>query len=201
MTVTTLLLDADGVVQTGANGWLDEVAGLCGVPGKEEAFLQAVFAAERPTLAGRGDFRRALADVLARWSSTSSVAEALKIWHLIEPQPPVLDRVTVLRARGVRVSLATNQQAERAQYMSECLGYQDLFDDLFYSFQLGRMKPDADYFSAVLDRLDQSGSEVLFVDDHPSNVDAARKAGMHAVVYDLASGPAGFHALLADYNL
>jgi putative hydrolase of the HAD superfamily len=199
--ITTVLFDADGVVQTTPADWLDALAALCGIPGSRDAFLDDVFAAEKPALTGQADFRPALADVLERWRSSASLDEAIRVWHRIQPQESVLERVAQLRDSGLRVSLATNQQAERAAHMTGPLGYASVFDDLFFSCEMGHAKPDRRYFAAVLERLAQPGSTVLFVDDHPLNVEAARTAGLQASVYDLRTGVKGLNALLADHGL
>lgn len=199
--VSTVLLDADGVVQTPGAGWIDTLASLSGVPDKADEFLTAVFAAEKPSLIGQSNFEADLAEVLARWQSPACISEALAVWHLIEPQEMVLAQVAELRRQGVRVSLATNQQVSRADFMTDTLGYGVSFDDLFYSCHLGQAKPDVRYFQTILDRLLQPAGEVLFVDDNEPNVLAARAAGMHAEVYDLRTGEAGLRALLADYGL
>lgn len=199
--VTTVLLDADGVVQSTSAGWLDAVGGLCGIPGQQDRFLEDVFAAERPALTGNGDFRSALSKVLDRWNSPASLDEAIGFWNMIQPHPGVLEQATVLRAGGVRVSLATNQQPERAAFMTEALGYAETFDDLFYSCEIGHAKPDQTYFRAVLDRLNQSGAEVLFVDDNEKNVASARGVGLNAEVYDSGTGSEGMRMLLAGYSL
>ncbi len=201
VTITTVLLDADGVVQTTAPGWLDAVAGLSGRPEAHDEFLEEVFAAERPTLTGSGAFRPALAEVLARWQSPASLEEAISVWQMIEPQAAVLEQAARLRQRGVRVCLATNQQPERAEFMTHSLGYRDRFDELFYSCELGYAKPDGAYFGAILERLGQPATEVLFVDDNGGNVDSARTEGLHARLYDLQTGEAGFAALLAEFGL
>jgi len=201
MKISTVLLDADGVVQTTVPGWLDALGSLCGKPASRKAFLQDVFAAERPALIGAESFRPALAEVLARWGAPVEVEEAIRMWQMIEPQKMVLQEASLLRRAGVRVSLATNQQAERAAFMSRTLGYEERFDDLFYSFALGHAKPSGAYFSAVLEALGQPGAEVLFVDDNAANVEAARALGMHARTYDLSSGKEGFRALLAEFGL
>jgi putative hydrolase of the HAD superfamily len=199
--ITTVLFDADGVIQTPAPGWLDRVADLSGHPVHREEFLSAVFAAERPALTGVVDFRLALGSVLERWGSPAVLEEAVSVWHLIEPQKAVLQQIAGLRMSGLRVALATNQQAERAAYMTDVLGYASLFDDLFYSCELGFAKPDPAFFGSALERLQQSGSSVLFVDDHPANVESARKAGLNASVYDLETGPDGLRALLGRHGL
>jgi putative hydrolase of the HAD superfamily len=199
--VKTLLLDADGVVQTTSPGWLERLADLCGVAGGRGDFLRDVFAAEKPALTGEAEFKPALAAVLERWRSPASLEEAIRVWQMIQPQTWILDQVTELRQNGIRVSLATNQQAERAAYMSGTLGYSVQFDDLFFSCELGHAKPQPAYFEAVRDRLDLPGSAVLFVDDHPDNVSAARAMGLRAAVFELDSGPGAFRALMAEHGL
>lgn len=199
--ISTVLLDADGVVQTTIPGWIDAVKALCGIPDRADEFLQAVFAAEQPALTGHCDFQIALAEVLNRWQSPAKIDEALAVWHLIEPEEAILDRVAELRSRGVRVSLATNQQAHRAEFMTRVLGYEHKFDDLFYSCDLGYRKPDVNYFRAITARLGQAGSELLFLDDGEPNVLAARAAGLHAEIYELTSGESALIDLLDGYGL
>jgi putative hydrolase of the HAD superfamily len=196
-----VLLDADGVVQKTGPGWRSSVAALCADPDRAEAFLADVFAAEKPCLTGDGDFRCALDGVLRRWNSEVRLEEALRVWTLIDPDEAVLGVVRRLRARGVRVALATNQQAHRAAFMSEELGYADCFDRLFYSCELGHAKPALGYFRAVLDGLDVTPGRALFVDDHAANVEAARAAGLAAAIFHVDDGIATLERLLREHGL
>jgi len=50
----------------------------------------------------------------------------------------------------------------------------------FPSYQVGRLKPDADYFLHVLEVLDLPPARVLFVDDNRINVEAAARLGLVA---------------------
>jgi hypothetical protein len=109
MKISTVLLDADGVVQTTAPGWLDALGSLCGTPASRKAFLQDVFAAERPALIGAGSFRPALAEVLARWGAPVEVEDAIRIWQMIEPQEDVL-----LEAGRLRRSPTSRLNAPRS---------------------------------------------------------------------------------------
>lgn len=201
MTITTLLLDADGVVQRPPSDWRASLADLCGQPGSEEQFLAEVFAAERPTLNAPVDFAPRLAEVLERWGSPATVDEALAHWERIEPSPAVLSLVGSVRERGVLVGLATNQQQRRARFMTESLGYGEHFDELFFSYRLGHAKPEGAYFEAVLAALGQRPEEVLFVDDHRTNVEAARSVGLAAEVFDLSREVAVLEAHLEAHGL
>lgn len=187
-TIRAVLLDADGVVQRPAAGWLHHVRALCGDPQNVEAFTQDVFDAEAPCLVGKDDFANALADVLQKWSSPASIDDALRVWTMIEPDRDVLQLVSRLRDRGQVVALATNQQAHRAAYMLHELAYAEAFDDVFCSCDLGVAKPDPAYFEACAAQLDLPKRDMLFIDDHERNVDAARAAGLCAEQFHLDDG-------------
>jgi len=199
--IEAVLFDADGVVQSTAPGWRAELAALCGDPGRAEEFLEDLFAAEKPCLTGHGEFSVVISDVLTRWGSTASVTDALRVWEMIEPHEDLLGIVDRLRARGFRVSLATNQQADRARFMAEELRYESRFDDLFFSCRIGHAKPSPMYFERLLGELALEGNQILFVDDHPGNVEAARQSGFNADVYTLDSGVEGMLELLNRFGL
>ena len=98
-------------------------------------------------------FAGPLGEVLAKWKVTTPAAEVLQMWHHVNVDPGVVAAVRELRASGVRCALATNQHPERAAYMRESLGYDEVFDDLFYSCDLGVAKPDPAYFTEAVRRL------------------------------------------------
>jgi HAD superfamily hydrolase (TIGR01509 family) len=54
------------------------------------------------------------------------------------------------------------------------------FSDVFLSHQTGVLKPDKAAFSHVLNNRGVAPEEILFLDDNPGNVSAARKIGMNA---------------------
>jgi putative hydrolase of the HAD superfamily len=54
------------------------------------------------------------------------------------------------------------------------------FDQVFTSFQLGLIKPDAEVFEHVVDALALPPEEILFLDDNQINVDGALAVGLRA---------------------
>lgn len=197
-----VLFDADGVIQQTTPGWRETLAGFTGSDDASvhDSFIAEVFAAEIPAMTGAESFPEALAGVLDRWGIDAAVDDVFKPWTMIDVNPESLTVVRTLRAAGTRCYLATNQTAARAAVMRE-LGYDDVFDGQFYSCELGLAKPDPAYFTAILERLDSDGSEVLFVDDLADNVAGAVTAGLRAEVYTLREGPAALHALLTRHGL
>jgi putative hydrolase of the HAD superfamily len=72
--------------------------------------------------------------------------------------------------------------------MSDTLDYGAVFDEQFYSCDLGVAKPNPAYFTAILERLDRSPQEVLFIDDLEPNTRAAASIGIHAETFVPPSG-------------
>jgi putative hydrolase of the HAD superfamily len=66
------------------------------------------------------------------------------------------------------------------------MGFERLLDGVFFSCDVGWAKPHARYFEAIERRLGRSGHELLFFDDAPENVEAARATGWVAEQVDTA---------------
>ena len=203
--IRTLLLDADGVIQQPSPSWREAWRALLPAARRSdadlEAFRQEVFTAEQPTLEGKADIAIAMTRVLARWGSASRAEDALAAWTLIDTEPRVLDAVAQLRLRGVAVHLATNQQEHRARYMSEQLGYRDLFDREYYSCRIGAKKPSTAYFEHILVDLRCDPRSVLFIDDVAENVAGAQCLGIHAAQHHIEAGYAAFVAVLERFGV
>lgn len=201
MRIEAVLFDADGVIQRRPRGWKDALGEQLGFSGDPGDFLAEVFAAETPALEGRFDFPAALSNLLSRWNCRATLDEALHTWTMIEVASEITDTIRALRQSGVACHLASNQERHKARYMSEVLGYCDLFDNEFYSCRIGLMKPDNAYFHAILNDIDCRPNQVLFVDDLQVNVDSARVVGLHADTFSLETEREGLQQLLGEYGL
>ncbi len=58
--------------------------------------------------------------------------------------------------------------------------FADLFDGTYWSFKIGKRKPDPDPYLYLLEREKITPGETLFVDDSIQNIDAARKLNILA---------------------
>ncbi|MFC1733599.1 HAD family hydrolase [candidate division KSB1 bacterium] len=60
-------------------------------------------------------------------------------------------------------------------------GYEDftgLFEKVYFSFQVGMRKPDAEIFELVIDENQLDPKETLFIDDSFQHIDGAKKCGL-----------------------
>ena len=90
----------------------------------------------------------------------------------------VLADVAALRARGIAVHLATNQEHLRAEWLRE--RFAGLVDGVQYSACLGAKKPDRAFFALAAAAVGVPAEQLVLVDDTAANVAAARAAGWQA---------------------
>jgi putative hydrolase of the HAD superfamily len=193
-----VLFDADGVIQGARSGWMEELTAWGGSRGEE--FLLAIAAADVACLTGN-DFGAAMREVLRQFDISAPLEDVIDRQFWIEVRQPMLDAVRAVRDLGLHCGLATNQQNLRGAYMRSSLGFETIFDEQFYSFELGFAKPEAGYFQAIMDRIGVAPDHVLFIDDHEGNVAGACEIGIHGELFPSDGGVATLTTILARYGV
>ena len=176
--VRAVLFDADGVIQFPASNFEACLQAALGHSQRTvEAFVRDASAAELTTLTGERDFVEVLTPLLEGLGAAGSAQEVAACWCEIEADEAILQMIRRLRRTGWFCAIATNQHRERGSHMARVLGYDALFERSFYSYELGHKKPDAEFFRAILRRVSFLPEEILFIDDHEANVEAAAVCG------------------------
>jgi len=181
--------------------WFYAMTALIGTEDEEQVarFFGDIMTAELPSLAGERPFEGPLGDVLERWNVTTPAGEVLAMWHHVDVDRGVVAAVQELRARAIRCALATNQHPERAAYMRVNLGYDEVFDDLLYSCDLGVAKPHPAYFTEAVRRLGTQPGRTLLLDDNADNIAGAKEAGLLAELFASGGGRGELDRILASY--
>ncbi len=193
-----MLFDADGVIQGTRADWMEELTAWAG--SRTEEFLLAVSAADIACLTG-ADFGAAMREVLRQFEITAPLEDVIDRQFGIEVRQPMVAAVRAVRDLGLRCGLATNQQNLRGAYMRGSLGFEKIFDEQFYSFEIGFAKPEAGYFRTIMDRIDAAPDRVLFIDDHAGNIAGAREVGIHSELFPSDGGVAALTPILARYGI
>jgi putative hydrolase of the HAD superfamily len=193
-----VLFDADGVIQGPREGWLEDLTSWAG--SRAEEFFVAVAAADMACLTGN-DFGAAMRDVLQQFQISARLEDVIDQHFWIEVRKPMLDAVRAVHDLGLCCGLATNQHNLRGAYMRESLGFEEIFDKQFYSFELGFAKPEAGYFQAIMDRIAVAPDRVLFIDDHAGNVAGGSEIGIHSELFPVDGGVAALKPILARYGI
>jgi putative hydrolase of the HAD superfamily len=95
------------------------------------------------------------------------------------PLPGTAELLEKLKDRVTLACLSNNNELHWRR-LSTYPRFLECFPHRFVSFQIGKIKPDADVFTHVLAQLGVPPDEVLFFDDNVECVDMAVRAGMQA---------------------
>lgn len=83
-----------------------------------------------------------------------------------------------------RTALLSNAWPNVRGYIEDEWEIADVFDLIVISAEVGLVKPDPQIYQIALDGLDLPASACVFIDDFQRNVDGARAAGLHALLFE-----------------
>lgn len=130
-----------------------------------------------------------------KYIPNASIEEIRHAWNSVIPDSAIpLYRLEFLQKLSVkyRLFLLSNTDAmhiEKFQHKAGMSFYGDFyqcFEKIYFSFELGLRKPDAEIFNYVIKKHNLSPKRTLFVDDKKENTDAAKAAGLQ--VWNLQVG-------------
>jgi putative hydrolase of the HAD superfamily len=193
--IQAIVSDFGGVLTTSMPGAFARVQEGTGVP--TEAYGEAMahslahdgvhplFALERGEISEADFFarlERGLEATLGR--AVSLDGYAARLMDHLEPNQELFDHFRALRAdRGLRFALCTNNVREWEPLWRAKLPIDDVFDVVVDSAFVGTRKPEPEIYAITLERLGVPAEACVFLDDLEVNVEAARAAGMHGIVY------------------
>lgn len=183
MIVRAALFDADGVVLKRKGYFSDHLAEELGIPLDRIApFFRGAF---RAAQAGKADIREILPPYLADWGWKESLDDFLMRWFLYDAQlePAVMEKVLAMRESGIPCYLVSDQERHRAEFLKTTLALGALFDACFFSYELGYLKHDPQFFREVLRRIDVPARDARYFDDDPQSIDTAAALGIDARFY------------------
>ena len=152
--------------------WLGPAAGA-------EARLNPVHAIERGEIEVP-DFERRLAGALTTTDGRPLHPEGLlrRMFDWFDSAPDMFGLVRRAHEAGIRTALLSNSWGTE-DYPRE--GWDDLFDAVVISGEVGMRKPEPEIFAHALALLGLTAAECVFVDDLRHNVDAAVELGFVGV--------------------
>ncbi len=101
-----------------------------------------------------------------------------------------------LRAQKIPTYIFSNTNEIAIQIVREQYEFFQGFDDYIFSYEHQAMKPESALYEVVEQRSALKGSDLVFIDDKPENIHAAKERGWHGIVQqDSKHTQAGLRAL------
>jgi putative hydrolase of the HAD superfamily len=109
---------------------------------------------------------------------------ALRDYHAdMAAHPRMVETIAGLKAKGYRTALVTNNIKEAGDDWRALVDLDALFDAVVDSCVVGMRKPDPRIFQHALEQMGGVAPEhAVFLDDHPANLEGARRAGLRGIL-------------------
>ncbi|MFH0792335.1 MAG: HAD-IA family hydrolase [bacterium] len=126
----------------------------------------------------------------AKWGLKIEKQEFFNFWFKAEKEAPeIIEMARVVKARGLKLFILSNNFEERAIYCRDHFSFiHDIFDNVYYSWQTGFVKPDPRAFTNLLFVNGLTPEECLYIDNTEENIGVARDIGMNAEIYTDTAG-------------
>ena len=92
----------------------------------------------------------------------------------------LVDYIRTLRGR-YKTALLSNAFSNLREFVQTVWKFDDAFDEIVISAEVGLVKPDALIYRLALERLGVEPEQAVFIDDIFENIEGARQAGLHAI--------------------
>ena len=131
-----------------------------------------------------------VARIVARTGLAPTEVRAVvdEVPHELQPMPDTVALLRRLHALGQRLYFLSNMPAPYADHLQRSHRFLELFADGLYSARERLIKPESAIFDLAAYRFGRPAGELLFFDDVPANVAAARAAGWQARLFIDAEG-------------
>jgi len=169
-----IIFDCFGVLTT--EGWLPFKDKHFGHDPEKFAAASEIINKTNSGLLSDQDFMQEIAKLAG--VSTAEVYEAMRT---NVPNEPLFAEIKKLKSR-YKIGFLSNIGADylHDMFSKDQLG---LFDTISLSYEIGFVKPDTRAYEAAAQQLDLEPDECVMIDDQARNVNGAREAGMHAILY------------------
>lgn len=97
----------------------------------------------------------------------------------------LLDFIKKLKQDKIyKVFALSNTNPLHVEFLAKnIIDFRDYFNQVFYSYELGMIKPDTKIFLHVLKHINYKPSECIFIDDNRKNVKVAEQIGMIGIQF------------------
>jgi len=99
------------------------------------------------------------------------------------PIPSTFDLLEALSREGLDLYCISNMQTAVFADLQKRYDFWGKFKGMIISASVKMIKPDAEIFLHLFSLYGLDPSETVFIDDHPPNVESARRLKMHAILF------------------
>ncbi len=187
MSIKAVIFDADGMTIKRSEYFSARLARVYNIPAdKILPFFKGEF---QDCLVGKADLKEKIAPYLSDWNWKGTVEDLLDYWFRSEADidQQMIEEIIALRKKGIRCYLATNQEKYRLAYLRNNLGFEQIFNGIYSSSEMGCKKPEKDFYEFIFSNLNKQAEikpeEIMFWDNEEENIAPVKSLGWQGYVY------------------
>ena len=141
-------------------------------------------------MVGKADLIESIKPWLVKWKWNGTVEEFLQLWFEAENKVDnqIIETIKKLKKKGIKCYLATNQEKYRTQYIKDHMKFEEIFNHVFSSADIGHRKPEKEFYEFILNEIKNEHKiyphEILYFDDSQKNIDEAKKLDIESHLYE-----------------
>lgn len=101
----------------------------------------------------------------------------------IELLPYAVNWILDLKARGYHIYILSNYSENMINQTRQKLEFLPLVDGAVFSYAYKQLKPEREIYLTLLDEYWLEPEESVFIDDREENVEAAKRLGIHGILF------------------
>ena len=102
-------------------------------------------------------------------------------------RPWMIELVKKLKREGIRLGILSDQ-TNWLDELNKQYDFFKYFDRVYNSYHDGKSKRDVTLFKDVIGWFSANPDKILFIDDHPGNIERADQAGLETILYKDRTG-------------
>jgi glucose-1-phosphatase len=103
---------------------------------------------------------------------------------IFTPIPAMIELHAELRRRGIPTYIFSNTNDLAIEHIRRNFPFFQNFDGYIFSYEVGAMKPEVKIYEAMEKMCGKRGTEIIYIDDRPENVDAGTARGWRVVLHE-----------------
>ena len=123
------------------------------------------------------EYERLEPAIMDRFSTVPTLKES------VGADPNMYVLIDQLKESGIRVGMLSNID-DRYTKLIRDFGFYEPFEPCLLSCEMGLEKPDLKAYELLIETMNLPASEIVFIDDKAENVEAAKKIGIDAIVFE-----------------
>src|SRR5262245_40232037 len=126
--------------------------------------------------------------VCSRLQMDVTIEKFQELWgSMFLPEPLLSESFLLALKKHYRLMLLSNTNEMHFDFVVRHYPILRIIEDRLLSYQAGCMKPQPRIFELAIQKAGVAPENILFTDDRPENIDAARQIGIQALVFQTES--------------